>query len=80
VVKDFLKKMLTFKSLLFISLSISIVGLLQVVSTYLILKKIPFEFMSEDLLVNVPLEHIFTPLLFWNIPLFLVLVYKLFFD
>jgi hypothetical protein len=80
VVKDFFKKLLTSRSLLFISFSISIIGLLQVLSTYLILQNVPFEFMSEDLSGNVPLEHIFTPLLFWNIPLFLVLIYKLLSD
>jgi|TARA_B110000503_G_C7133203_1_gene407685 hypothetical protein len=72
--KDRIRNLLDGRLLLFIGLSFSIVGLVQVLATILLVNSFPIDLIGIDMLNKIPMTPFFVPLLFWNLPLVLVLI------
>ena len=72
--KDKIRKILNAKLLFFIALSLSIVGLFQVLANFLLINFFPIDLIEIDQFNEIPIAPFFIPLLFWNLPLILVFI------
>jgi hypothetical protein len=68
-------KLLNFKLFLFISLSLSLIGLFTVLSEVFLFERfLDFVGLEIEFLENLPISFFFLPLIFWNIPLLLMII------
>tara|TARA_B100001093_G_scaffold174923_1_gene167660 strand:- start:111 stop:359 length:249 start_codon:yes stop_codon:yes gene_type:complete len=68
-------KFLNFKLFFFISLSLSLIGLFTVLSEVFLLERfLDFVGLEIEFLENLPISFFFLPLIFWNIPLLLMII------
>ena len=68
-------KILNFKLFFFISLSLSLIGLFTALSEVFLLERfLDFVGLEIEFLENLPISFFFLPLIFWNIPLLLMII------
>ena len=68
-------KFLNFKLFFFISISLSLIGLFTVLSEVFLLERfLDFVGLEIEFLENLPISFFFLPLIFWNIPLLLMII------
>lgn len=74
-----IRKLLNFKLLLFMGISFSIIGFIQVLASVLLVNSFPIELIEIDLINKIPVSPLLVPLLFWNLPLILAIAFKVIF-
>jgi hypothetical protein len=77
--KESLYKLFNYRVILFLSVLLSLFGLFQFLSIFLLLRGFPLEFLEIDIPEQISFTFMALPLLFWNIPLLGALIWKFFF-
>ncbi len=74
-------KFLTFKLFFFIAISLSLIGFFLILANLLLIKGFPLEFIGIEIeiLDDLPTSYFFIPLLYWNIPLMIVIIARFIF-
>ena len=72
-------KFLNFKLFFFLAISLSVIGFMLIFANLLFVQGFPLEFFGIEIefLEELPTSYFFIPLLYWNIPLLIVLVARL---
>ena len=74
-------RFLNFKIFFFLAISLSLIGFILIFSKILLINGFPFDFIGieVEILDDLPISYLFIPLLFWNVPLVLVIIARLLF-